>query len=179
MNRRQALKLAFLRRLVKKSRLPSDSAWNRFIEQRSFGQEGPSLKARRKLCAVFLLRTHPACRHDNKCPANGVKLRIQACSIFFLYRIILRLCMPQLVVFSAFIGNERSVGALLDDSAFVEYGYLIAEFAGAQAVAYVYCGFIACNLIEFAVYLRFGNGVKRGGGFNSSWLFSYLLQSII
>lgn len=87
--------------------------------------------------------------------------------------------MPQLVVFSAFIGNERGVGALLDDSAFVEYGYLIAEFAGAQAVADVYCGFIACNLIEFAVYLRFGNGVKRGGGFNSSWLFSYLLQSII
>lgn len=87
--------------------------------------------------------------------------------------------MPQLVVFSAFIGNERGVGALLDDSAFVEYGYLIAEFAGAQAVADVYCGFIACNLIEFAVNLRFGNGVERGGGFNSSWLFSYLLQSII
>ena len=84
MNRRQALKLAFLRRLVNKSRLPSDSAWNRFIEQRSFGQEGPSLKARRKLCAVFLLRTHPACRHDNKCPANGVKFRIQACSNLFL-----------------------------------------------------------------------------------------------
>jgi hypothetical protein len=37
---------------------------------------------------------------------------------------------PQLIIFSAFIGNQGSVCALLDNSTFVEYGDFIAELAG-------------------------------------------------
>jgi hypothetical protein len=37
--------------------------------------------------------------------------------------------MPQFVIFSAFVGYEGSVCTLLDNSAFVEHGNLIAELA--------------------------------------------------
>lgn len=52
----------------------------------------------------------------------------EACA--FILRIILRLRVPQLMVFSALIGNERGVRALLYHSTFVEHGDRVAELAG-------------------------------------------------
>ena len=44
--------------------------------------------------------------------------------------VILRLGVPKLIVFASWIGYQFLVGALLDDSAIVEHGDFIAEFAG-------------------------------------------------
>ena len=49
--------------------------------------------------------------------------------------IILRLGIPQLVIFSGGIGYEAVMAALLYDPAFVEDHDVVAEAAGGQAVA--------------------------------------------
>ena len=48
----------------------------------------------------------------------------------FLFIVILRLSVPELVVFAAYVGNECIVVTALDKLAFVENGDLVAEFAG-------------------------------------------------
>ncbi len=58
--------------------------------------------------------------------------------ILALFSIILRLCVPQLVVFAVCIGNKRSVRALMNNSTFVEYS----------------------NLVKLSVNLRFGNRIE-------------------
>lgn len=78
-----------------------------------------------------------------------------------LLRIILRLCVPERVVFAAPIGEQFGVTTLLDDRALVEHGDLVAEFAGGQAVGDIDGSLIACDLIELAVDLRLGDGVQR------------------
>ena len=50
-------------------------------------------------------------------------------AVWFLFRVILRLREPQLVVFAALINNKRIMTALLDDLSVVEYGDVIAETA--------------------------------------------------
>lgn len=69
---------------------------------------------------------HPA-RDGNY---SGFFLTHRAASL----RIILRLCVPERVVFAALIGEQFGVTALLNDRALVEHGDLVAEFAGGQAV---------------------------------------------
>ena len=75
--------------------------------------------------------------------------------------IILRLGVPERVVFAAPIGKQFGVTALLDDRSLVEHGDLVAEFAGGQSVGDIDGGLIACDLIELTVDLRLGNGVER------------------
>ena len=57
-------------------------------------------------------------------------------SLFYLgsFRIILRLGVPQLVVFAVCIGNERSVSSLLKNSSLMEHGDLVAELTRGQTV---------------------------------------------
>ena len=76
------------------------------------------------------------------------------------FSIILRLCVPQLVVFTVCVGNERSVRALLNDRTLVEYGDLVAELTRGQTVGDIDCGFVACDLVKLSVNLRFGNRVE-------------------
>lgn len=63
------------------------------------------------------------------------------------------------------------MGALLDHAAFVEYGDLVAEFAGGESVADVDCGLVACDVVEFAVDFCLGNWVESSCGFikNDEW----------
>ena len=67
--------------------------------------------------------------------------------------------MPKLVILSAFIGNERSVRALLNDCTLVEHSDLIAELTGGQTVGNIDCGLVACNLVNLSVNLCFGRGL--------------------
>ena len=76
-------------------------------------------------------------------------------------RIILRLGVPERVVFAAPIGEQFGVTALLNDRALVEHGDLVAEFAGGQAMGDIDGGLITCDLIELTVDLRLGDGVQR------------------
>ena len=50
------------------------------------------------------------------------------------FRIILRLRVPQPVVFAVGISNKRSVSSLLNDCALVEHGDLVAELTRGQTV---------------------------------------------
>ena len=61
--------------------------------------------------------------------------------------------MPEFVVFADCVCKQAVVSALLDDSAFVEHGDLIAELAGRQAVADMDSCLVAGNIIELTVYL--------------------------
>ena len=80
----------------------------------------------------------PALKMQNRCnhhPArdgnySGFFLTHRAASL----RIILRLCVPERVVFAALLGEQFGVTALLNARALVEHGDLVAEFAGGQAV---------------------------------------------
>lgn len=59
---------------------------------------------------------------------KGLPVSLPTALNLVLLRIILRLCVPQLVVFALCISYERSVSPLLDDRPFVEYGDLVTEF---------------------------------------------------
>ena len=80
--------------------------------------------------------------------------------ILALFSIILRLCVPQLVVFAVCVGNERSVRALLNNGSLMEYGNLVAELTRGQTVADIDGGLIACDLVKLSVDLRFSNRVE-------------------
>ena len=57
------------------------------------------------------------------------------------------------------------MGALLDDRALMEHGDFIAELAGRQSVGDIDGRFVAGDIIELGIDLRFCNGVK-----GRSWL---------
>lgn len=75
-----------------------------------------------------------------------------------LLRIILRLCVPKLVILAGGIGHQLVMGALLDDLPFMEYGDLVAEFTGGESVGDINGGLIRHDVVEAAIDLRFGNG---------------------
>ena len=77
-----------------------------------------------------------------------------------LLRIIMRLGVPQLVVFTVCIGNESCVRALLNNSALMEHSNLVAELTGGQTVGDVDCGLVACDLVKLSVNLRFCNRIE-------------------
>ncbi len=79
--------------------------------------------------------------------------------------IVLCLCMPEFIVFAAFLGNQRVMASGLYDFSAVEYGYFVAEAAGGQTVADINGGFISGDFVEFAVDLVFRDGIQRGGWF--------------
>ena len=77
--------------------------------------------------------------------------------------VILSLSVPELVVFSADLCDERIVCAELNDRAAVKDGDFIAEFAGRKPVTYVDSRLVSGDLIEFLVDFGFGDRVERGG----------------
>ena len=117
----------------------------------------------------FALRVHNSSRFLWKrivfCSKNCAKNPIRTVSLSRFLRVILGLCVPQLIVFSGGVGQQVLVGALLDDLTVVEDGDLIAELAGGQPVADVDGRFVPRDLVELGVDLRLGHGVERGGGF--------------
>ena len=125
----------------------------------------PSFSSRVHIQTAKMQLAMSALKTQNRCnlhPArdgdySGFFLTHRAASL----RIILRLCVPERVVFAAPIGEQFGVTALLNDRALVEHGDLVAEFAGGQAVGDIDGSLIACDLIELAVDLRLGDGVQR------------------
>ena len=78
--------------------------------------------------------------------------------------VILRLRVPQLKVFSVFIGYKLVVRAGLYYSAVVEHGDPVAEPAGSEPVADIYCGFAAYDLVESRINFVFRYRIERSGG---------------
>lgn len=71
----------------------------------------------------------------------GIKSSIVFC-------IVLGLGGPEFVIFTALIGKQLGMGALLDDCALMEHSDLIAELAAGQAVRDVDRGFITGDVVE-------------------------------
>ena len=65
--------------------------------------------------------------------------------------VILCLRVPQLRVQAAFVGQQMIVRVLLHHIAMIEHGDFVAEAAGGEAVADVYGGLVADDLVEFRV----------------------------
>ena len=82
-----------------------------------------------------------------------------------LFRIILSLCCPELVVFAVLVGEELFVRAELDEFALIEYRDLIAEAARGKTVADINGSFVTNDLVELGIDLCLGDGVEGGGGF--------------
>ena len=80
------------------------------------------------------------------------------CLFFFV--VILRLRVPELIIFSAFIGKEPVVRADLNNGAVIEQGNLVAKAAGGKPVTYIDRCPICHHLAESRIYLGFGNGVE-------------------
>ena len=78
-----------------------------------------------------------------------------------LRRVILRLCMPQLIVFSALVRNQFFMRSLLYYCALVKHKYLIAEFAQGEAMTDVDCSLVPDYVIEFRINLSLSHRVKR------------------
>lgn len=70
---------------------------------------------------------------------------------FWIFRIILRLGMPQFVIPPVFLGNQGVVAACLYDFPAVEYRNLVAEAAGGQSVADIDGRPVPGDFIELAV----------------------------
>ena len=110
----------------------------------------------------------PAQKMQNRC--NLHPARDGDYSGFFLthraalLRIILRLCVPERVVFAAPIGEQFGVTTLLHDRALVEHGDLVTELAGGQAVGDIDGSLIACDLIKLTVDLRLAMGSSAAVG---------------
>ena len=66
----------------------------------------------------------------------------------FTVGIILRLSKPKLVIFAAFIADQFIMRALLDDTPAVKYYYTVAETAGGQPVADIYCSLIFNDIVK-------------------------------
>ena len=62
--------------------------------------------------------------------------------------VILCLGVPEFVVLARFVCYQFGVGTLLDDCAFVEHRYLVAELARGQTVTDIDCRFVAGDVIE-------------------------------
>ena len=89
---------------------------------------------------------------------------LRTVSVRGLLRVILRLRVPELGVFSRLLRQKRLMCPLLDHLAVAEHGDFVAEPAGRQPVADVDGRAVAGNGVELLVDLRLGNGVKGGGG---------------
>ena len=80
------------------------------------------------------------------------------CLFFFI--VILRLRVPELIIFSALVGKEPVVRADLNNGAVIEHGNLIAEAAGGKPVTYIDRSPVCHHLAESRIYFGFGNGVE-------------------
>lgn len=77
--------------------------------------------------------------------------------------IILRLRVPERVIFSRFVQNQLVVAARLDEPALIEHGDLIAEAAGGEPVRNVNRRLCSDELIKTLIDLMLGHRVKRRG----------------
>ena len=68
--------------------------------------------------------------------------------------IILRLGVPEFMVFAGFICYQFGMCALLDDRAAMEYGDLVAELTAGQTMGNVDSGLIAGDVVELGIDLR-------------------------
>ena len=67
--------------------------------------------------------------------------------------------MPQFKIFAAFVCDEGLMAATLNDFSFVEDYYVVTKTARGEAMRNVNCGFIAYDIVEVLVNLRFCNGI--------------------
>ena len=95
--------------------------------------------------------------------------------------IILRLCVPQLIIRAGWIPDQLLMRTELNELALLEHRDMFAEPAGGQAVGDVDRRFVAYQAVEFGVYLVFCDGSSAAVGssstINGAFLYSALARA--
>ena len=102
------------------------------------------------MVSLYYTAKHGKC-HDTSAHIGAI-LKVSNCEICvtmqrvqLLLRIKLRLCVPEFVIFSTFIGNQHFMRPMLDDGTLVEHCNLVAEFTRRETMGDIEYGLKAAR----------------------------------
>lgn len=93
------------------------------------------------LCLKIVIYPVSFCQGKHPSQADGIRFIASHCRL----RVILRLGIPEFIIFSISLSNQLIMAAKLNQTSFVKHSNFITDFAGRQTVADKYSSLVTYN----------------------------------